>query len=185
MDINRAVTLAAKANQADLCKTYAAAVAQGANDTRCTAAQESDYGTLRLLTLALLRLPDLALCAHMLDMVDEPEDDPALARAAGEVAAGVLRLAHRSLEVHGRDVGYRTDAWLEGSTLLAGFELAAQANSEAEEVPVALEHVRSAAVALARGAAATGDDRMQVPEQVAEGLGHLLVVYALARAAHG
>jgi hypothetical protein len=185
MDINRALTLAAKANQADLGRTYAAAVAQGANNTRCTPAQERDYGTLRLLTLALLRLPDLALCGYMLDIVDEPEEDPSLARASSEVAAGALRLAHRALEVHGRDVGYCTDAWLERMTLLAGFELSAQASSDEHEVPVALDHVRSAAVALSRAAAATANDRMQVPEQVAEGLGHLLAVYALARTAGG
>ena len=120
MDINRAVALAATTRQAELRRVYAEAVARGANNTGCTAEVERAYGTLRLLTLALVRLPDLALCAHLLDMVDERENDPLVARATSDVAAGALRLANRALEVHGRDVGYQTEAWIDLALLQTG-----------------------------------------------------------------
>ena len=50
---------------------------------------------------------------------------------------------------------------------------------------MALEETRSATVALTRATAATAGDRMLVPEQLADGLGHLLAIYLIARAAAG
>ena len=151
---------------------YAVAVARGANNTGCTAEVERGYGTLRLLTLALVRLPDLALCAHLLDMVDEREDEPLVARATSDVAAGALRLANRALEIHGRDVGYQTDAWIDLALLRTSARLGCQATADDDDVPVALDEARSATLALTRATAATAGDRMLVPEQLAQGLGH-------------
>ena len=74
MDINRAMALAAAGDEPELRRAYGAAVSHGAKNTGCTAEVERAYGTLRLLTLALVRLPDLAVCAHFLDMVGEPEE---------------------------------------------------------------------------------------------------------------
>ena len=164
---------------------YAVAVARGANNTGCTAEVERGYGTLRLLTLALVRLPDLALCAHLLDMVDEREDDPLVARATSDVAAGALRLANRALEIHGRDVGYQTDAWIDLALLQTSARLGCQATADDDDVPVALDEARSATLALTRATAATAGDRMLVPEQLAQGLGHLMAIFAIARAAGG
>ena len=185
MDVNRAVALAATTGQAELRRVYAVAVARGANNTGCTAEVERAYGTLRLLTLALVRLPDLALCAHLLDMVDEREDDPVVARATSDVATGALRLANRALEIHGRDVGYQTDAWIELVLLQTGVTLGCQATTQDADVPVALDEARSATLALTRATAATASDRMLVPEQLAQGLGHLMAIFAIARAAGG
>ena len=185
MDVNRALALAATTGQAELRRVYAVAVARGANNTGCTAEEERAYGTLRLVTLALVRLSDLALSAHLLDMVDEDEEDLLVARAASDVSAGALRLANRALEVHGRDVGYQTDAWIDRALLQTGATLDWQATDEDDDVPVALDEARSATLALARATAATASDRMLVPEQLAEGLGHLLAIYAIARAAGG
>jgi hypothetical protein len=185
MDVNRALALAAAAGEAELRRAYAAAVARGADSTRCSAGEERALGALRLLTLALARLPDLALSAHLLDRVEEDEEDPLAARAASYVCSGALRLASRALEVHGRDVGYRTDAWIEEALLQAGAWLNVHATAGEEDVPVALEEARAATLALAHATAATADDRMLVPEQVAEGLGHLLAIFAIARAAGG
>jgi hypothetical protein len=50
---------------------------------------------------------------------------------------------------------------------------------------VALDEARSATLALTRATAATASDRMLVPEQLAEGLGHLMAIFAIARAAGG
>jgi hypothetical protein len=182
MDVNRAVALAATTGQAELRRVYAVAVARGANNTGCTAEVERGYGTLRLLTLALVRLPDLALCAHLLDMVDEREDEPLVACATSDVAAGALRLANRALEIHGRDVGYQTDAWIDLALLQTSARLGSQAT---DDVPVALDEARSATLALTRATAATAGDRMLVPEQLAQGLGHLTALFAIARAAGG
>ncbi len=164
---------------------YATALARGADNTGCTAEEERALGALRLLTLTLVRLPDLALAAHLLDRVDEDEEDPLAARAASHVASGALRLANRALEVHGRDVGYQTDAWIDRVLLRAAAELNAHAAADDEGLPVALDEARAAALALAHATAATVSDRMLVPEQVAEGLGYLLAIFALAKAAGG
>jgi hypothetical protein len=55
MNISQAVAIADAADDAKLRRAYAAAIARGANNTLCTAEQEREYGTLRLLTLASLR----------------------------------------------------------------------------------------------------------------------------------
>ena len=185
MDINRALGLAATAGQAELRRVYAAAVARGANSTGCSAEEERGYQAPRLVTLALMRVSDLALSAHLLDMIDEDEEDALVARAASDVCAGALRLGHRALEVHGREVGYETDAWIERAVLHAGAELDWQATGEDEGLPVALDEARAATAALARASEATASDRMLLPEQLADGLGHLLAIYAIARAAGG
>jgi hypothetical protein len=48
------------------------------------------------------------------------------------------------------------------------------------EVPVLLDQARRGAIALTRAAAATADDPMLVPEELAYGLGHLLAIYLIA-----
>jgi len=164
---------------------YTAAVARGANNTRCTAEEERRYGTPRLVTLALMRVADLVLSAHLLDMIDEDEEDPLVARAASDVCAGALRLAHRALEVHGRNVGYDTEAWVERALLHTAAQLDWQTTGDCKGLPVALDEARAATVAIARASEATATDRMLLPEQLANGLGHLLAIYAIARAANG
>jgi hypothetical protein len=127
----------------------------------------------------------VVVSAHLLDMVDEDEQDPLVARAASAVSAGALRLAHRALEIHSRDVGYETDVWIERALLHAGAELDWRVTGEDEGVPVALDEARSATMAIARASEAAVSDRMLVPEQLAKALGHLLAIYALAKAAGG
>lgn len=185
MNINRALALAATAGQPELRRMYTAAVARGANNTRCTAEEERRYGTPRLVTLALMRVADLVLSAHLLDMIDEDEEDPLVARAASDVCAGALRLAHRALEVHGRNVGYDTEAWVERALLHTAAQLDWQTTGDCKGLPVALDEARAATVAIARASEATATDRMLLPEQLANGLGHLLAIYAIARAANG
>ena len=135
------------------------------------------------LTLAGVRLLDLALGAQALDIMNEDEENARVVRAVSDVAAGALRLAHLALEIHGCDVGYRADARIDRALLQADAELHAQAAADDEGLPVALKQVRSATRALANAARATSTDRMLVPDQVAEGLGHLLAIYAIAKAA--
>jgi len=68
---------------------------------------------------------------------------------------------------------------------VAGVALDCQRSAEDDELLVALEETRSATVGLTRATAATAGDRMLVPEQLAAGLGHLLAIYLIARAAAG
>ena len=182
MNIGRAVAIAAAADEPGLRRAYAAGIARGASNTQCTAEEERTYGTLRLLTLATLRLPDLFLYAHIVEVLAGDRDRP---RAAGRGARdhhagrGALRLAHRALETHARDVGYQVDAWVDRALEHAGALLAGEVDAEA---PVLLDHARLAAIALTRATAATADDRMLVPDELACGLAHLLAVYLVATA---
>jgi hypothetical protein len=182
MNMSQAVATAAAADDARLRRAYAAAIACRANNTLCTAEQERAYGTLRLLTLAWLRLPDLVLYSHLLEgFADDPEVDrvpPVVVNAVRGVAAAALRLSHRALETHGRDVGYETGAWIDSALERAGVELTRNTGEiEEREVSVVLDQSRLAAICLAR---ATAGDRMRVPEEIARGLSHLLAVYLIA-----
>ena len=99
-------------------------VAHGSRNTQCSAAEERAYGTLRLLTLSTLRLPDLFLYAHVLQVFDEDPDvervPPVIVAAVRTIASGALRLAHRALETHARNVGYETGAWVDRALEQAG-----------------------------------------------------------------
>jgi hypothetical protein len=183
MNIGRAVAIAAGADEQRLRRAYAAGIARGASNTRCSAEEERMYGTLRLLTLATLRLPDLFLYAHIVEVLaGDPDYDPVppvAVRAITTPAAGALRLAHRALETHARDVGYQIEVWLDRALEHAGTLLSSEVDAEA---PVLLDHARLAAIALTRATAATADDRMLVPDELACGLAHLLAVYLVATA---
>ena len=149
------------------------ALAHGATNTACRPDEERLYGTLRLMTLAILRLPDLAMIAQLMHMDNE---DRVVLRAAHDVTGGALRLAHRALETHGRDVGYEIGAWIDDTLFIAAVELV----REHDEVPVVIEQVRLATLALTQAAAGTGEDRMLVPDRLAKSLRHLLVIYVIA-----
>ena len=183
MDMNRAVAIAATADGPELRRAYAAGVARGATNTWCAAEEERTYGTLRLLTLAMLRLPDLFLYAHIVEVLagdgDHGRVPPVAVSAITATAAGALRLAHRALETHARDVGYEIEAWIDRALEHAGALLCSQVDADA---PVLLDQARLAAIALTRATAATADDRMLVPDEVANGLAHLLAVYLIGTA---
>jgi hypothetical protein len=183
MNMSRAVAMAAAADETELRRAYGAGVARGATNTQCTAEEERTYGTLRLLTLATLRLPDLFLYAHIVEVLAGDRDGdrlpPVAVRAIITTAAGALRLAHRALETHAREVGYETGAWIDGALEHTVALLSSQVDAEA---PVLVDHARLAAIALTRATAATADDRMLVPDEVATGLAHLLAVYLVATA---
>jgi hypothetical protein len=181
-DMQRAMAVAARADASQLERAYALAVAAGGANTRCAERPERAHGALRLLTLATLRLPDLALQAYLLD-VAECAGVEALQfelQAVWEIAAGALRLAHRALEAHADAVGYEPAAWV-GHALgrareaLAGIEPAPIEGT----VAITQEQVRRVAVALTRAAAATAEDAMRVPDETATALAHLLTLFMI------
>jgi hypothetical protein len=165
----------------ELREAYTAAVARGVDSTWCSAAQERRYGTLRLLTLAMLRLPDLFLYAHVAQAFrEDPEVEQVpsvVVDAVRVIAAGALRLAHRALETHASEVGYGTGVWVDRALEEAGARLAREVKAD---VPVLLDQARLAAIALTRATAATADDRLLLPAELAEGLAYLLTVHVAA-----
>ena len=147
---------APQANERELRQAYATAVSDGADNTWCAAAQERGYGTLRLLTLATLRLPDLFLYAHVAQAFGEdPEVErvpPVVVDAVRMIAAGALRLTHRALETHASEVGYETGFWVDRALEQAGVRLA-----RGVDFSVLLDEARRAAIALTRATAATAE----------------------------
>jgi len=58
-------------------------------------------------------------------------------------SSGAIRLAHRALEMHALEFGYRADAWVAHVVDGAGDELSGSASDE-PRLPVALEQARLA-----------------------------------------
>ena len=93
MNIEQAIDEAAHASDARLRKSYEVALAHGATNTACRPDEERLYGTLRLMTLAILRLPDLAMIAQLMHMDDE--DRVVIASPATSPAARCGSLTER------------------------------------------------------------------------------------------
>src|SRR5438034_11828587 len=112
-DIQRALAVAAGADVDELQRAYWFAVAEGAANTLSDPERERALGPLRLLTLAVLRVPDLALQAQVLDLVHDPGCGALelTLDAAWDTNSGALRLAHRALEAHAGAIGYGHAAW--------------------------------------------------------------------------
>jgi hypothetical protein len=179
-DVQRAMTAAAWADDDELQRAYWFAVAEGAADTLSDPVDERALGPLRLLTLSMLRLPDLALQVQLLDHAGEPSAAALhlALDAAWDTGTGALRLAHRALEAHAEAVGYGAAAWLAHARSRARYALVGIAPARVEGVhAVAGAEVRRVAVALGRAAAATAEDPMRVPDELATALGHLLALF--------
>ena len=181
MSINRAIAIAAATDQTELRSSYERAVSHGAANTLCTPDEERAYGTLRLLTLATLRLPDLYLYAHLLEALDEEPTiepvPPIVTSQLSEIAAGALRLAHRALETHAHELGYEPGAWVARALERAHERLCG--DLESRERPL-VDEARRCAIALTRTIAASAGEAMLVPGELADGLARLLVLYLIA-----
>jgi len=180
MSVNRAVAIAADADQKELGSLYGQAVSHGAANTLCTPEEERAYGTLRLQSLAMLRLPDLHLYAHLLETLDEDPTiepvPPLVTSQPADLAAGALRLAHRALETHAHELGYQTNAWVERALERAHERLCG--DLESRERPL-VDEARRCAIALTRAIAATTGEPMLVPGELADALARLLVLYLI------
>ena len=158
---------------------YGRAVAFGVANTQCSRERERQFGALRLLTLSTLRLPDVALYGELLhSYAAERRACCLVAQTLIGACAGSMRLAHRALEMHALEVGYRADAWVARAIEATSDELSI--SSPEDGLPVALEQARLATLALTRATASTAHDPMLVPGQIADALSHLLVIYLIA-----
>jgi hypothetical protein len=179
-EISRAVAMAAALDARRRRSMYVRAVAHGVANTQCSVERERGYGALRLLTLATLRLPDVAVYGELLHSHDDEVSAVCLvAQTLIGASAGAMRLAHRALEVHALEVGYRVDAWVECALRGAGEELHERDEGEGS-LPLALDQARLATIALTRATASTANDPMLVPGQIADALAHLLAIYLVA-----
>ena len=181
MSVNRAVAIAAATDETELRSSYERAVSHGAANTLCTPEEESAHGTLRLLTLATLRLPDLYLYGYLLEALDEDPSvepmPPIVTSRLGEIAAGALRLAHRALETHAHELDYEPGVWVERALEHARAQLSGEL--EREERPL-VDQARRCSIALTRAIAANAAEAMLVPGELADGLSRLLALYLIA-----
>jgi hypothetical protein len=193
VNLQQAVLVAAGVSRTQMQAAYRRAIDEGSVNTQCSADQERGYGTLRLLTLATLRLPDLALYAHWAQVCDDRSDGGArrvsrlVLRAVADLSCGALRLAHRALERHCRERADEPAGWVTRAIDRASEQLQGQPDRQVGpyEVGVTLGLARVAMVSLARATAATADDPGLVPDQLAYGLGDLLALYLIACQAGG
>ena len=158
---------------------YARAVAFGVANTQCSCERERQFGALRLLTLSTLRLPDVALYGELLHAhAMERQACCLVAQTLIGACSGSMRLAHRALERHAGEVGYRADDWVTRAIEATRDELNCPLSDDG--LPLALEQARLATLALTRATASTANDPMLVPGQIADALSHLLVIYLIA-----
>jgi hypothetical protein len=159
---------------------YGRAVAFGVANTHCSSERERQFGALRLLTLATLRLPDVALYGELPhSYAREPRARCLVAQTLIGACSGAMRLAHRALEMHAFEIGYRAEAWVRRAVEGTGDELSGTVADD-EGLPVALDQARLATLALTRATASTACEPMLVPGQIADALGHLLAIYLIA-----
>ena len=157
----------------------------GLRAPRCTAEEERTYSPLRLLTLATLHLPDLALYAYLLDVMDEDDEvdrvRAVLVRGGGrDGRGGAATRASRAGDARAQR-RLRDGAWLERVLDYASASLWRQADAQA---PVLLEHARGAAVALTPRPRRPRMTGCKCPRSSRTGSLHLLVVYLIAARSH-
>jgi hypothetical protein len=126
-------------------------------NTQCSSERERQFGTLRLLTLATLPLPDVALYGELLHChTAERRACCLVAQTLIGASSGAMRLADRALEMHALELGYRAEVWVGRVVDGAGDELSGSVADE-KALPVALEQARLATLALTRATASTAN----------------------------
>ncbi|HEY6892235.1 MAG TPA: hypothetical protein VI300_30805 [Solirubrobacter sp.] len=100
-------------------------------------------------------------------------------RPLARVSAGLIRLLERALAAHGRDMGYRVEAWRETIVVGAAASAAFLERDLRDEWPLPAT-IRLAAARIGEVLPALARDRLAVPELLADAAGELLVIYAAA-----
>jgi hypothetical protein len=114
---------------------------------------------VRLLTLATLRVPDVALFGELLHChAAERRACCLVPQTLIGACAGAIRLAQGALEMHALELGYRAHAWVQRAVDGAGEELSASTETE-EHLPVAWSR-RGWSLALTRATASTANGPM-------------------------
>jgi hypothetical protein len=136
---------------------------------------------VELLATAVELAPALALVAPVLayDCRDDDAERREAAKVTRGVSAGLVRVAHWAREVHARDVGYSTQAWIEQTIGLTD-HLVAGLNRERARL---LDYLEEANAHLACAIVALQCDRLAVADCITQAQGAWLATYACSRAA--
>jgi len=163
-----------------LARIYDEAVCVGGSLSTRRAHEERLHSAVELLAHITTHTPYLTLLVF--ELADARGDAAArLAREARRHTALVIRLAHRALEVHARDLGYKLDVWRERAVLEAdAAPTAAWIEDRDDELGLATAAVIDATIALAAAIAAVYRDRMAVPDHLASALAGWLLCYVQA-----
>jgi hypothetical protein len=135
-------------------RTYAEAVCVGGLLSARRAHEERLHSAIELLAHITTHTPHLTLLVF--ELADSRGAATAcLTRDARRHAALVIRLAHRALDLHSRDLGYQPDAWRERAVLEADAALTAVLVEDRDpELGLATAAVIDATIALAAAIAA-------------------------------
>jgi hypothetical protein len=112
------------------------------------------------------------------DCLDDDERREA-AKITRGVSAGLVRVAHWAREVHARDVGYSTQAWIEQTIGLTD-HLVEELNRDRARL---LDYLDEANAHLACAIVALQCDRLAVADCITQAQGAWLATYACSRAA--
>jgi hypothetical protein len=136
---------------------------------------------VELLATAVELAPALALVAPVLayDCPADYAERREAAKVTRGVSAGLVRVAHWAREVHARDVGYSTQAWIEQAIALTD-HLVAGLNRESARL---LDYLEEANAHLACAIVALQCDRLAVADCITQAQGAWLATYACSRAA--
>jgi len=139
------------------------------------------------LDLALLTL-DLALLTQSFetdpDIVGQPADPliAPLVSAVRDESAAVVRTTWQALQIHARDVGYRTECWEDRAIAVTSNVLRDEGGSLDPPVrPVPTDVARAAGLEVTWALHATATDRMAVPGHLAGAAGLAAALFMLAR----
>jgi hypothetical protein len=160
---------------------YEEAVSRGVDYARHPMGSECVARPFELVATATELTPGLAMVALALSQPaagDDEERQEGL-RLTRAISAGLVRLAHWAREVHARDVGYRTEAWIEQALALSGY----LCNEQHADPACVSEQLDEAAAHLADVICGLHTDRLSVPDMLSHAQGAWLATYRTAREA--
>ena len=156
-------------------RLYLQAVSRGIEQLPRHDPGEDLFRPVELLATAIELTPALTLMAPVVagEGRDFHEHREAL-RLTRTISAGLVRVAHRAREVHARDVGYETDAWIDQAVALAE-HLAHERQRDGSRL---LEHLEEASAHLADAVVALHCDRLMFADAITQAQGAWLASYA-------
>jgi hypothetical protein len=160
---------------------YEEAVSRGVDYARNPSGTEYLARPVDLIATATELTPGLAVVALVLGRPPASGDDERTEalRLTRAMSAALVRLAHWAREVHARDVGYHTEAWIEQTLALAG-HLSDEQHADAAFVT---DHLGEATVHLAQTIRALHTDHLAVPDSISRAQAAWLATYRRAREA--
>lgn len=167
--------------------SYGRAVALGGRVCSTSAEAERIESPRHLIAAALEHLVHAALASPVLVAAPgaRADEESELRGLCRDHAAGSLRLTHRALEAHARDVGYDTGCWLRAAIAVVGLTIT-EGDPGADDPGAEYAHPTGMLVGahenLLQAMICSVDDRMGVPEHLHRAMSRTLAVFMLADA---